>query len=309
MPFSFLDDLTHLAQAVEHRLESLLSAQVRDQEIARPERLLNAMRHGALGGGKRIRPYLVAASGDLFGVDRTAAVNVGAALECIHCYSLVHDDLPEMDNDTLRRGQPTVHVAYDPATAILAGDSLLTLAFDALTADDIHASPAVRLALVQGLARAAGLGGMAGGQMLDLQAERADIQSNGQAFDTTDSIRQLQAMKTGALIRFGCRAGGLLGEADPEHLALLSRFGDLIGFAFQLADDLLDIEATTEALGKTAGKDIEQGKATYISLKGAEWTKNQRDQLVEEAKSLLNPFGERAQALSAAADFIAKRSS
>lgn len=309
MAFEFNTDLAEVAQAVDERLTRVLSEVVMADEVSRPPRLLDAMRHGALGAGKRIRPYLIAASADLVDVERPRAIAVGTALECVHCYSLVHDDLPEMDNDTLRRGQPTVHVAYDAATAILAGDSLLTLAFDLLTDPAIHTDPAICLELVRALSRAAGLGGMAGGQMLDLQAERAAIRDNGQQFDSLDSIRELQAMKTGALIRFGCQAGGILGGADPALLALLGRFGDMIGFAFQLADDLLDVEATTEDLGKTAGKDATQGKATYVGLMGLEWTRSQRDQLINDAKELVAPFGAKAEPLCAVADFIGQRKS
>lgn len=309
MAFSFQQNLSDVADAVERGLTHLLGRAALADEITRPTRLLSAMRHGALGGGKRIRPFLVVASGDLFDVPRHQSVQAGCALECVHCYSLVHDDLPDMDNDTLRRGQPTVHVAFDPATAILAGDSLLTLAFDALTDPNLHPCAEVRLALVRGLARAAGLGGMAGGQMLDLQAERPQIQDQGQHFASLDAIRQLQAMKTGALIRFACEAGGLLGGADATTRDQLARFGDCVGFAFQLADDLLDVEASTEALGKTAGKDVTQGKATYVRLKGAEWTRQRRDSLIDEAKDLVSGFGEKADALCSAADFIAQRRS
>lgn len=309
MAVSFEKDLSDIADAVELGLADLLKSAALKGEIARPKRLLAAMRHGALGGGKRLRPYLVVASGALFDVPRHQSVQTGCALECVHCYSLVHDDLPDMDNDTLRRGQPTVHRAFDPATAILAGDGLLTLAFDALTDPQLHPSADIRLALVRALARAAGLGGMAGGQMLDLQAERPDMQDQDQDFAALAAIRELQAMKTGALIRFACQAGALLGKADEAHLNQMARFGDLVGFAFQLADDLLDVEASTEALGKTAGKDISQGKATYVRLKGADWTRQRRDALIDEAKELVAPFGAKADALCAAADFIAQRRS
>jgi farnesyl diphosphate synthase len=287
------------AQAVEALLRRLLDDRLLPGEIARPSRLLAAMRHGVLNGGKRLRPFLVLESAALFEADGEAALRVAAALECMHCYSLIHDDLPAMDDDDLRRGQPTVHRAFDEASAILAGDSLLTYAFDIL-ADETTSLPAERrLALVLGLARAAGLGGMAGGQALDLEAER-------QAPDEAGIIR-LQAMKTGALIRYGCEAGAILAGAAPEDRERLAEFGSAIGLAFQLADDLLDLTADAETMGKATGKDAAAGKATLAALHGIDWTRAQLSGLVEQAHSLLEPYGERAAMLKHAANFIAER--
>ncbi|MEP9372241.1 polyprenyl synthetase family protein [Mesorhizobium sp. KR1-2] len=287
------------AQAVEALLRRLLDDRLLPGEIARPATLLAAMRHGVLNGGKRLRPFLVLESAALFEADGEAALRVAAALECVHCYSLIHDDLPAMDDDDLRRGQPTVHRAFDEASAILAGDSLLTYAFDIL-ADGATVLPAERrLALVLGLARAAGLGGMAGGQALDLEAERTAPDEAG--------IIRLQAMKTGALIRYGCEAGAILAGAAPEDRERLAEFGSAIGLAFQLADDLLDLTADAETMGKATGKDAAAGKATLAALHGIDWTRAQLSGLVDQAHALLEPYGERAAMLKRAANFIAER--
>jgi farnesyl diphosphate synthase len=217
----------------------------------------------------------------------------------VHCYSLIHDDLPAMDDDDLRRGQPTVHKAFDEATAILAGDSLLTYAFD-LISDDETLLPADRkLALVLGLARAAGVGGMAGGQALDLEAETVKPDEAG--------IIRLQAMKTGALIRYACEAGAMVGGASEGNRQLLAEFGSAIGLAFQLADDLLDLTASADVMGKATGKDAEAGKATLVGLHGAQWAREQLEGLTEQAETLLAPFGPKAEVLKAAARFIANR--
>jgi farnesyl diphosphate synthase len=291
--------LAGVALRVERRLDALLSAHPLDGEIARPERLLSAMRHGVLNGGKRLRPYLVMESAGLFGADAAAALDIAAALECVHCYSLVHDDLPAMDDDDLRRGQPTVHRAYDEATAILAGDALLTLAFDIVAATDLPAE--ARITLVSMLARAAGLGGMAGGQMLDLQAEEEQPGEEG--------IIRLQAMKTGALIRFACEAGPVIGGASPADRERLAAFGEAIGLAFQLADDLLDLTSSAQAMGKATGKDAAAGKATLAGLHGADWARGQLAGLVLQAQDLLAPYGDAAALLGSAARFVANRSS
>jgi farnesyl diphosphate synthase len=240
----------------------------------------------------------------LFGVARRQALLVSAALECVHCYSLVHDDLPAMDNDDIRRGQPTTHKAFDEATAILAGDALLTFAFDVIARDDVHPKPAVRLTLVTELARAAGLGGMAGGQMLDLDAEGrfATKRKLGEK-----DIATLQAMKTGALLGFACRAGAILGEADEATRGALTRYGDAIGQAFQIADDLLDIEGDAATVGKATGKDAAAGKATLVSALGREDAVSRLETLLAEAENALAPFGDKAATLRAAARFIAAR--
>ena len=288
------------AEAVETLLAGLLSADPRTDEIARPERLMAAMRHGVLNGGKRLRPFLVVESAALFpDVERETALRIGAALECIHCYSLVHDDLPAMDDDDLRRGQPTVHVAFDEATAILAGDSLLTLAFDIAAAPETRLPDATKTALVLALARAAGIGGMAGGQMLDLAAETT---APGEA-----GIVTLQAMKTGALLRFACEAGAILADAPREERLALRRYGETVGLAFQIADDLLDLTADAATLGKATGKDADRGKATLVSRRGQAWAENRLQELVTEAEALLAPFSHRAGILVETAHFIANR--
>ena len=296
---TFEQRLQQAAHAIQALLTDLLDPALKPDETARPERLMAAMRHGVLNGGKRLRPFLVLETARLFDGPADAARRVAAALECIHCYSLVHDDLPAMDDDDLRRGQPTVHKAYDEATAILAGDALLTYAFDIL-ADEATAVPAeAKVALTLKLARASGLGGMAGGQMLDLQAET-------QAPDEA-SIVTLQAMKTGALIRFACEAGPILAGAQANDVARLAEFGRKIGLAFQLADDLLDLTADSATLGKAAGKDAAKGKGTLPALYGIEWTRARLTELVDEAETLLSPYGEKADVLKAAARFVADR--
>jgi farnesyl diphosphate synthase len=263
------------------------------------------MRHGVLNGGKRLRPFLVIESAALFEVDPGDVMAVAAALECVHCYSLAHDDLPAMDNDELRRGQPTVHKAFDEATAILAGDGLLTFAFDILSRPETHPGAAVRIALVMALARAAGLGGMAGGQMLDLAAE-GRFSDAPLALDEGE-ITTLQAMKTGALLRFACAAGGILGEAGADKREALDRYGSALGRAFQIADDLLDVEGDAAMVGKSTGKDAAAGKATLVGVLGTANAKARLASLVSEAEAALGPFGSDAAILAAAARFVAER--
>lgn len=288
------------ASLVENTLRDLLDARPLEGELYRPERLLKAMRHGVLNGGKRLRPFLVLETAALFDAsDDTAALRVAAALECVHCYSLVHDDLPAMDDDDLRRGQPTVHRAFDEAAAILAGDSLLTYAFDIVSAPETPLPAEARLALVNRLARASGIGGMAGGQALDLAAEGSRL--------SEEEILRLQAMKTGALIRFACEAGGVVGGAQPADIERLGEFGAAIGLAFQLADDLLDLTSSSETMGKATGKDAAAGKATLAGLHGVDWTRRQLNGLVAQAEDILEPFGERAETLRQAARFVADR--
>ncbi|WLS03641.1 polyprenyl synthetase family protein [Shinella oryzae] len=296
----FLSLLKSNGEAVETVLATLLSADVQPGEIARPARLLAAMRHGVLNGGKRLRPFLVIEAAALFdGVERETAVRVGAALECIHCYSLVHDDLPAMDDDDLRRGQPTVHIAFDEAAAILAGDSLLTLAFDIVASPETRLPDATKTALVLALSRAAGIGGMAGGQALDLDAEKTAPDEAG--------IVTLQAMKTGALLRFACEAGAIIAGASPAERATLRRYGETVGLAFQIADDLLDLTADAATLGKATGKDAERGKATLVARRGQAWAEDRLQALVKEAEALLAPFSHRAGILIETAHFIANR--
>jgi farnesyl diphosphate synthase len=298
---SFEERLAADAALTATVLDHCLSAEARPQEIARPARLLAAMRHGVLNGGKRLRPHLVLESARLLGGDPQAALRVAAALECVHCYSLIHDDLPAMDDDDLRRGQPTVHIAFDEATAILAGDSLLTLAFDILASDETPLAPQRKADLVVALARAAGMAGMAGGQALDLEAERYAPDEAG--------IIMLQAMKTGALIRFACESGAMIAGSPDHDRDLLRRFGETVGLAFQLADDLLDMTSNAATLGKATGKDAGRGKGTLVALHGEEWTRRKLDQLVSQAQTLLEPFGSKAEALMETARFIASRQS
>jgi geranylgeranyl pyrophosphate synthase len=378
----FIARLTEIAAATESVLERLLGDAPLPGERVRPKRLLESMRYATLGGGKRFRPFLVVESASLFGVPRERSLMAGAALECIHCYSLVHDDLPAMDNDDLRRGRPTTHRKFDQATAILAGDSLLTLAFDIASRVETHPDPAIRAALVIALARASGLGGMAGGQMLDLAAEgrfgeevledvpmpdvrsplidlsdtavrdaikrakargyithvqvnaivpeqrltaktiedlfagfaavgieviESDPGKMGAAHLGLADVEELQAMKTGALLRFGCLAGAILGEAKEAERQALDRFGAIVGEAFQIADDLLDVEGDPETVGKATGKDADAHKATTVSILGVERAKLKLFGLVAEAETTLAPFGARAGVLKAAARFVAER--
>ena len=303
---NFSSQLNAVAAEIEVLLDRLLAAAPLDGERARPQRLLDAMRYASLNGGKRFRPFLVAASAALFDVPRERALMVGAALECVHCYSLVHDDLPAMDDDDLRRGHPTAHKKYDEATAILAGDGLLTFAFDILARSEVHPDPAVRIELVLALARASGLGGMVGGQMLDLAAEGRFDNGKRQSLDEP-GVATLQAMKTGALLRFGCVAGGILGQASADKRAALDRYGDIVGKAFQIADDLLDVEGDTATLGKAAGKDAEAGKATLVAVLGIDAAKARLKTLVADAEAALKPFGNRAAVLAEAARFVAER--
>jgi farnesyl diphosphate synthase len=293
--------LQERAAATQALLSRLLSADAQGDEIARPAELLAAMRHGTLNGGKRLRPFLVTETAALFGGNHLAAARVGAALECLHSYSLVHDDLPAMDDDDMRRGQPTVHKAFTEATAILAGDSLLTFAFDVIAAPETDLPDDRKVQLVLALSRAAGIGGMAGGQALDLAAET-------QAPDA-DGIVMLQAMKTGALLRFACEAGPIIAGASAEDRARLRRFGEIIGLAFQLADDVLDVTADAETMGKATGKDADRGKATLVGRNGLDWAEARLDQLVAEAIDTLAPYGDKAEILKAAARFVANRKS
>jgi farnesyl diphosphate synthase len=301
--------LAETADAIEALLASLLRDEPEAGEIHRPARLLAAMRHGALGGGKRLRPFLVAETARIFGVDRAQALRAGAAVELAHCYSLVHDDLPAMDDDDLRRGRPTVHKAYDEATAILAGDSLLTLAFDVLSDPATHHHGETRAALVLTLSRALGCGGMAGGQMLDLAAEGRFPAEGAPARLGEAAILRLQAMKTGALLAASVTLGARLGQADAKSLTALTDYGRALGAAFQVADDVLDIEASPEQMGKATAKDDARGKATLVAALGLEAAKRERDRFSEAAVVALTEFGPEAAMLRAAARFAANRKS
>lgn len=295
------------ADLAEARLEQALADAPLPGERLRPARLMEAMRHGSLDGGKRLRPFLVMEAAALFGVRPEASITAACALECIHCYSLIHDDLPAMDNDLVRRGRPTVHAAYGEATAILAGDALLTLAFDLLAGADAHPDPARRVELVRLLARAAGLGGMVGGQMLDLAAEGRFADGVPLALSLAE-IRDLQAMKTGALLAAAVDMGAVLGGAGPTQRAALAAYGRAVGAAFQIADDILDLEGTPEAVGKAVGKDAEAGKATLVAALGRAAAGALLDDLVREAETALAPFAQKGAILAEAARFVAARS-
>jgi farnesyl diphosphate synthase len=301
----FVRLLEDAAARTEAALDALLGPEGLKGEFARPERLLAAMRYATLGGGKRLRPFLVIEAARLLGVTGEGPLRCGCALEMVHCYSLAHDDLPAMDDDDLRRGRPTTHKAFDEATAILAGDALLTYAFDVLADPATHANPLVRAELTLALARAAGLGGMVGGQALDLAAETAATPL------TQQEILTLQAMKTGALLRFAVDSGAILAQSEAAQAAALSRYGAALGAAFQVADDILDASGDTAALGKRAGKDAERGKATLVGLLGLDGAIKRRDQLVEEAVAALDEggFGPAAATLEEAARFVARRNS
>ena len=286
----FQTALVNTAQAVEKALDSLLPARPGD-------RLREAMRYASLGQGKRLRPFLVLQSAGLFDQAADAALRVAAALECIHCYSLVHDDLPAMDDDDLRRGQPTTHRKFDEATAILAGDGLLTFAFEILAAPETHTDPAVRSALVLELARAAGEAGMVGGQMLDIVAEQG-------GFSSYEAIAEMQRGKTGALFRFACEAGAIMAGRDR---APLRQYAEHIGLAFQIADDILDVESDAATLGKATGKDKERGKATFVDFLGLDGAKREAARLSEAAVAAVAVYGDKARLLAETARFIVTR--
>ena len=262
-------------------------------------RVYEAMRYSALAPGKRLRPLLVLASSRLFGVSRTCALQVAAAIEMVHAYSLIHDDLPAMDNSDLRRGRPTCHKAFDDATAVLAGDGLLTMAFEVLSDPDTHGDPAVRCELVAALAAAAGGTGMVGGQMIDLIAESRVLDIG--------AITRLQRMKTGALIAFSCEAGAILAKAAPELRTALRGYAHDLGLAFQIADDLLDVEGSSAETGKPVGADAAAGKATFVSILGAERARAQAELLVDQAVAHLDLFEQRAELLRQVARFVVNR--
>ncbi|MEM1377631.1 MAG: polyprenyl synthetase family protein [Pseudomonadota bacterium] len=296
---AFANRLARSADLVSDHLAAILSESPRYGEVKTPQKLSEAMAYAVLNGGKRIRPFLVLETAGLFKADTSLVLDVACALECIHCYSLVHDDLPAMDDDDLRRGKPTVHVAYDEATAILAGDALLTLAFDLVCrGEGLEAAKKVDLACA--LARAAGRGGMVGGQVLDLAFEN-------QAVDAS-TISKVHKMKTGALLRYACEAGAICGGASTAERQAITQFGDIVGEVFQLADDILDVTASSDALGKTAGKDVAANKKTHVALHGIDWARSELQRLLGEAERSLSVFGREADVLRQAAHFAANRS-
>ena len=294
----FKQAMTDIADAVTEVLDDLL-----EQTEGSENRLLEAMRYSSLSGGKRVRPFLVVATSDLFGVARARSLRAAAAIEMIHCYSLIHDDLPAMDNDDLRRGMPTLHIKFDEATAILTGDALLTKAFEVLASPETHSDGAVRADLCLAFAKASGDRGMVGGQMLDLVAEDKDLDLD------VPAVTRLQRMKTGELISVSCEAGCLLGRASPEANGLLKAYSHDIGLAFQIADDLLDVEGSAEEVGKATGKDEAAGKATFVSLLGVDSARDQANMLSTQAAQHLDFFGGKAGLLQDLARFIVSRKS
>lgn len=296
---AFEERLGQIAVRVENRLAALLGP---DALGATPPVLGAAMRHAVLGGGKRFRPFLAVEGARVLGLPDGLALDAACAIECLHCYSLVHDDLPAMDNDELRRGQPTVWKAFDEATAILAGDALLTFAFELLGRPTTHADAAVRASLVLGLAEASGGAGMVGGQVLDLASEKG-----ASDLHTLEGVRTIQRMKTGALIRFSAEAGAILAGAAPEQRRALRTYGEALGAAFQIADDLLDAEGDADATGKAVGKDAAAGKATFVTVLGVEGARARLAELNAEARVALAPFGSVANHLTAAIDFVSYR--
>jgi len=291
---SFPKALEEAARLTDAALQRLLIV-----PLGLEARVYDAMRYSALAPGKRLRPFLVLASANLFGVALRCALQVAAAVEMVHAYSLVHDDLPAMDNSDLRRGRPTCHKQFDEATAVLAGDGLLTAAFEVLAHPDTHGDPAVRCELVSELATAAGAAGMVGGQMIDLIAEHQNLDIG--------AITRLQRMKTGALIAFSCEAGAILAKAPSELRTALRGYAHDLGLAFQIADDLLDVEGSAAETGKPVGADAAAGKATFVSILGVERARAQAELLASQAVAHLELFEQRAELLGEAARFVIAR--
>jgi farnesyl diphosphate synthase len=288
--------LTETGRVVERALDALLPLPEGPES-----RLFEAMRYSALGGGKRLRGFLVMEVASLFGVAETCAARVAASVEMLHAYSLIHDDLPAMDDDDLRRGKPSCHKAFDEATAILAGDALQTKAFEVLAESGTHSDPQARAELVLALALASGPQGMVGGQMIDMQSEGKQL--------TLDEVGRLHALKTGRLIQYSAEAGAILGRATPSIRQSIAGFGRDLGAAFQIADDVLDVTASAAELGKTAGKDAASGKATVVSLLGVERAQQHAEMLAAQAVAHLEQFGPRAARLAALAGFVVSRRS
>ncbi len=291
-----LAELSRGAEAVTGVLDNILA-----ETNGHENRVVEAMRYASLAGGKRVRPFLVCATAALFDVEESRALRAAAAVELIHCYSLVHDDLPAMDDDELRRGQPTCHIAFDEATAILAGDALLTKAFEVLADAKTHTESSIRSALVKVLAKASGHEGMVGGQIIDLYAENHELD--------VPEITRLQRMKTGALIAVSCDIGALMGKASEEARHYLREYAHDIGLAFQIADDLLDVTGDEAEVGKKTQKDAGAGKATFVSLLGVDKASEQAHMLSQQAQEHLAIFGEKADSLRALATFIVDRRS
>jgi farnesyl diphosphate synthase len=289
--------LAFAAQSTERTMERLLPKGDEGEG-----RVFEAMRYSSLGGGKRLRAFFVLAGATLFKVGAVPALRTASAIEFVHAYSLIHDDLPAMDDDDLRRGKPSCHKQFDEATAILAGDALQTLAFEVLADTDTHGDPAVRAHLVVDLAKASGAHGMVGGQMLDLLAEQQSAEEM-----SIGAITRLQRLKTGALISFACTAGAILGKAAEPMRNALSAYAHDLGLAFQIVDDLLDVEGDPSVVGKATGKDAAAGKATFVSILGLERARSQAGMLARQAAAHLEPFGDKADLLRQAANFVVSR--
>jgi farnesyl diphosphate synthase len=296
---SFALRLQQNAAEIERALDTLLGADRLAGPGQPPDRLIAAMRHGTLEGGKRLRPLLLRESAQMFGIAPEQSLAAAVSVELVHCYSLIHDDLPAMDDDDLRRGRPTVHKAFDDATAILAGDALLTLAFGHLADHGTGGNDALAARLVVELAAGAGTGGMVGGQMADIEGETTGLNEL--------AIARMQAMKTGALIRASVRMGALLGGADTDALGHLTAYAEAAGRAFQLADDLLDVTASTAAMGKTTGKDAGAGKQTLVARIGIDAARRHLGTIVHDAITALTPFGPEADILREGARYFATR--
>jgi farnesyl diphosphate synthase len=293
-----MSDLESALKACAENIETVLDRLLPKSDM--PEaRVIDAMRYATLDGGKRIRPFLLTQSASLFGVSESRAFRAAAALEMVHCYSLVHDDLPAMDDDDLRRGRATVHKKFDEATAILAGDALLTKSFEILAGPDTHENATVRAELCLVLAKASGDHGMVGGQMLDLVAEQSHLD--------IPEITRLQRMKTGALIAVACEMGAIMGKASEQARLALQHYAHDIGLAFQIADDLLDVEGDADEVGKRTGKDEDAGKATFVSLMGIERAREQAHLLADQAATHLEMFAEKGEHLKELANFIVTR--
>lgn len=289
-----LEVLEENSKAVEKKLDGLLKL-----SSAGEHRLVEAMRYSMFAGGKRLRPFLLVSCADLFGVEKTRSLRAAAAVECIHCYSLIHDDLPAMDDDDMRRGKPTAHKKYDEATAILAGDALQSLAFEILSSSDTHEDPNVRCKLVSHLAKASGMHGMVGGQMMDIEAPTKK--------SSMGEVTHLQHMKTGALIGFSAEAGAIMGKASAHKFNLLQAYARDLGLAFQITDDLLDLRGNEKTVGKALSKDADNGKATFVSLLGEGKAQNQAEILVGQAIGYLDEFGDSAVLLKALAGYVLER--
>ena len=298
------DNFKKYLQSDAKLVETYIETEITKMQCV-PERLKMAMRPATLEGGKRFRPFLTLECAAMFGTGREAALPVAAALECIHCYSLAHDDLPVMDNDKLRRGRPSVWAAFDEWTAILAGNALLTLAFEILAREALSSDSKLYNKLLLEISRAAGAAGMVGGQCLDLESDKLGEPT----IVDINYIKRMQIMKTGALLRFACEAGAILASASDCDCKAMNKYGYYIGFAIQIADDLLDVESTTEQLGKTAGKDDKAGIATLVKALGGDRAREQLEQIRSTALALLKPYGTQAKLLKEATHFVTTRRS